>query len=213
MEDELSECAVCREALGAREAFNCPHCNSTLCTRCVVKIAFSTPMDADHDEAAVARFETCDRPIKCPECRCKLMIDVREIYFRVMDRLDEFTEKERQFIVFLSQRDLEFEENRQLWANNHPLKHFKQGVTVRLHGLKAKKQWNGKKAMIIGKGVIKQDTFRWPIQVMDGSKTRALLRQCNMDHMQLADRREPYGTSQLPANVLRFRSKGYRYTS
>merc|ERR1712244_198287 len=112
-----------------------------------------------------------------------MMVDVRNWYFRVMDRLEEFEEHERRFIIFLAERDAEYGMKMRTWTNNHPLKHFKVGVVVKLHHLEAKKEWNDKKAIIIGEGVIKNDTFRWPIQLMDGSKSKALLRQHNLNHI------------------------------
>ena len=51
---------------------------------------------------------------------------------------------------------------------------------MKLHGLKKRKQWNGKKAMIIGAGVVKKGMFRWPIQLQSKCKSWALLKQTNL---------------------------------
>ena len=50
-------------------------------------------------------------------------------------------------------------------------------------GLK-KKEWNGKKAKIIGKKMLKSDMIKWPVQLMDCSNDKALIKQCNLQKLE-----------------------------
>ena len=56
---------------------------------------------------------------------------------------------------------------------------IKIGTHVEMKGLKNKKHWNGKTAVVIGEPCLKKDCIRWPIQ-MDKTNERALVKSCNL---------------------------------
>ena len=109
---------------------------------------------------------------KCPECRGTVACHVLKAYAEIMDKYDEFTDSQQRALVFAQQNDPEY-------GLRYPLKHLRKGVIVLLYGLENKK-WDGKEARIIGEGVHKNGIFKVPVQLMDGSKSTALIKQTNM---------------------------------
>ena len=57
---------------------------------------------------------------------------------------------------------------------------LKEGMVVKLHGLKTQRKLNGKRAKIIGKQIIKNGVSRWPIRLLTGKKSEALLKGSNL---------------------------------
>lgn len=102
-----------------------------------------------------------------------------------MDRLNDFTDNQKAALLFVKWNDPHFaagikSHRRQMQSEREmAAKQLKPGKTVKLVGLK-KKEWNGKKAKVIGKKVLKSDMIKWPVQLMDGSKDKALIKQCNL---------------------------------
>merc|ERR1719474_1567375 len=88
----------------------------------------------------------------CPECRNQCTYNVLRFWTHVMDRFDEFTDEQRAALSFAKQNDRDAEVHMKERMEGHPLKQFTERVLVKLHGLKGKKEWNGKTARIIGKG-------------------------------------------------------------
>lgn len=76
IEDDTSECIVCREEFGILLSTVCPQCNTRCCHRCMVKMSMK-------DEDAFRILEG-DRVIhhKCPGCRQKIHSDIIKIYYR-----------------------------------------------------------------------------------------------------------------------------------
>ena len=188
------ECIVCMEEVEERDYIFCARCHGEICTVCLAKIVLT--------EGAMARILTgcadgenncpcCRYELKyeCVKCRYTLIDECRLWSFKLMDRLDLFTEQQQRVLLFLKQSDPEFEEKLEHW-NEWGTKisswHFQPGSIVRLHGLK-RKEWNGKKAVIIGKAQLKNNVFRWPIQLMVGNKDKALLRQRNLKKVKQID--------------------------
>ena len=97
-----------------------------------------------------------------------------------MDRMEEFNNLQRKALSFAKENDVNATEHMKRWAEGHPIKHFKEGVKVRLHVLKGKKEWNGINARIIGKGIVKNGIYRVPIVLIGKSSEKALLKQTNM---------------------------------
>ena len=104
---------------------------------------------------------------------------------RMLDRLNDFTDSQKAALLFVKRNDPHsafFIENHERRIQSHramAAKQLKPGKIVKLVGLK-KNEWNGKKAKIIGKKVLKSDMIKWPVELMDGSKRRALIKQCNL---------------------------------
>ena len=173
-----SECVVCFEDLPFRESLSCSQCNSKLCPVCTFKMGLT--------DDNVARVMNGNWIIghQCPECRTKCTYDPREWWCQVMDRMDEFTGIQRKALSFAKENDANAREHMEQWAEGHPLKHFKEGVRVKLHGLKGRRKWNGRKARIIGKGVVKNGVYRVPVELIGKSNERALLKQTNMRTME-----------------------------
>ena len=172
------ECAVCFTLAGTGDTVNCEQCNCTVCSVCLMKMTL--------DEYLLERIQSDAEyraNYRCVECRHLMMVDTRTVYHRVLHRLKQFTKEQQTTLLFIKEHDPDFEErmmNWKEWEKMFPLEHFRKGSVVRLHGLKTKKQWNRKKAIIIADGVLKDDTYRWPVQLLDESKSRALIKQSNL---------------------------------
>ena len=102
-----------------------------------------------------------------------------------MSQLSDYTESQQAALLHIQRDDPEFEAK---WENHKQsdqyfrrasLKQLRPGRTVKLFGLK-RKSWNGKKAKIIGRKVLKSEMIKWPVQLMDGSRSKALIKQCNL---------------------------------
>ena len=108
---------------------------------------------------------------------------------RVLDRLNDFTDNQKAALLFVKRNDPQSAVlimNQQIRMQLHQqmaIRKLKPGKIVKLVGLK-KKDWNGKKAKIIGKKVLKSDMIKWPVQLMDGSKDKALIKQCNLQKLE-----------------------------
>ena len=169
-----AECTVCFEELPLRESSNCAQCHSKYCTTCIIRMGLTE----DGMRRIMSLDFLCEHP--CCICREPLSWDPRLHYFKVLDRMQEFTPLQQETLVFCRKWDHNSALQIRVWEEKHPLKHFKPGVTVKLHGLKKQRKWNGKKAQIIGEGVVNNDTFRWPIQLLKKPRSKALLKQTNM---------------------------------
>ena len=169
-----SECGVCMEDLPLREATLCSKCGHKLCSVCMMKICLTG--ETIHQ---IFRGQFCVGH-RCPECRQEADYDFRSMYYRVLDRLDEFNNEQQRAILCTKQNDRRAKKQMSLWVEKHPLHYYKSGVIVRLHGLKKQRAWNGKQAEIIGEGVIKNDTFRWPIQLKGTNEKEYMVKQNNM---------------------------------
>lgn len=167
-------CAVCLEALGIRESLNCAGCNSMMCTTCVFKMSLTDAavVGVNHHQWLVG--------CRCPECRRDMSFDIRTMYFRVFDRLNLFSDSQRAALQLAKEYDPNCAEQMKTWKEKHPLRQYGQGIVVKVYGLKTQKKWNGKKATIIGEGVVKSGVFRWPIELQIKGKPRALLKQTNL---------------------------------
>ena len=200
-DDNDRECLVCFEEFKVWEASRCPQCNATICAVCVMKLTLTEQIIQRIRVYEFEELETADDDVmragyRCPSCRNELMIYIEKIYVRVMDRLGEFPQTQRNALLFLKDNDPKFAVRLSGWkrenkrceemieagkakARLEKSKRLEQGCNVKLHGLK-KKEWNGKKAVIIGKKQIKNGVTRWPIQLKGKRKSKALLKECNM---------------------------------
>lgn len=179
--DGDTECGICYENC-AGDVISCGQCLGRMCTMCTFKIALT--------EEAVTRILSGDHSAityQCAECRRTSWGDIKRIYVRVMDRLEEFTPEQQQALLSVKRTDRKFkvrleEWQRQIKFKNNPNAIWEQTSTgdgVVLHGLK-KAEWNGKHALIIGEKRIKNGVIRWPVQLTDGCKSKALLKQSNL---------------------------------
>merc|ERR1711951_192068 len=97
-------------------------------------------------------------PMDCIVCRASLETDAKELCPTVMDRFNEFDEKQQAALIFLKENDPMFQKNYAMVALGRrqireiQAKRFRKGKQVKLCGLKSKKfrKWNGKKAALIG---------------------------------------------------------------
>ena len=184
--DDGEECLVCFEEIGKIDSVSCMQCNATMCFVCCIKMSLTEAINCDPEGYL----------IRCPECRSKLNGNVLQFYVRVMDRLKEFTPLQQDVLLSIKRNDPKFDLRLSDWKNKvvaqnwvieqrkararwQKSKELKQGCTVKLYGLK-KKDWNGKKAVIIGKKEVKNGVVRWPIQLKGKCKSKALLKECNM---------------------------------
>ena len=109
-----------------------------------------------------------------------------QTYYMLFDRLTEFAERQQKALVFLKNSDPEFQTNLDRWnralkaKKEDNIKRFKTGCRVTIHGLTKARKWNGKAAVSVGAKVIKSNVIRWPVQLSDGSHSKALLRGVNM---------------------------------
>lgn len=165
---------------GDRSFSHCPRCNAAACVDCALKSMLTpevTRRILHGDFSAMT---------KCAECRKELLMDIRETYHTVFHHLKEFTKPQQQVLVFLKEMD-----------DNYQYKHlgikymirmridimsrcFKKGCCVTLYGLQTKKEWNGQRAIIIGDKSIKNGPIRWPIQLLNQTKIKASIKQCNL---------------------------------
>ena len=108
-------------------------------------------------------------------------------HHRVLDKLDDFTKLQKAALLSVKNNDPEFaitmkqHKQRIQSFRKMALKQLKPNKIVKLVGLK-KKEWNGKKAKIIGKRVLKSDMIKWPVQ-LDDSKDKALIKQSNLQKL------------------------------
>lgn len=173
------ECVACYEDIPIREILDCTKCKSHLCPSCLIDLSLNTPEKIDRILSG-----NFDSGHECPECRNQSGFDFRSMYYRVLDRLEEFSSDQQRAIKFAdhnhsppAMRNFYLD----AWIEKHPLKFFKPGVTFKVRGLKSKRKWNGQKAKIIGDLVINNDILRWPVQLFIGKKReKALLKQGNM---------------------------------
>lgn len=179
IEDSTSECAVCFDKIGVIDAQICPQCDCRCCLRCKYKM-----MTKEIAAAFIHGDYMMD--YTCIQCRFTIEVDAAYDYFRVMDRLDDFSNYQKAALLQLKNSDpgfykfqIKHYKGRKKFFREMSRKQFKAGSVVRLSGLK-KKEWNGKKAMIIGGKVVKDNVIRWPIRLMDKSNGKALLKQCNL---------------------------------
>lgn len=171
---EASECGVCFEDVGLREAVCCAQCNSKICPVCMVKMCLTE----ETTRQILQGFPMAGH--QCPECRNQCSYDFKMVYYQVYDRLDEFTTNQQEAIRFTMLKDDFRDIHMSYWVQMHPLKYFKKGAVVKLRFLKKQKKWNGQKAKINGEYMIKGDILRWPVQLIGKYKAKALLRQNNM---------------------------------
>ena len=176
---EEPECAVCYEEcpMGCHV---CRKCNGNLCPLCRMKMCL-TPGTID----LVLRGEHITVG-QCVQCRVMCHIDLQRTSYMLFDRLNEFTERQQEALVFLKNSDPEFETNMKMWKamseekKTEKIKRFRAGCRVKIHGLKNARKWNGKTAEIIGAKVIKNEVIRWPVLLSDESHSKALLKGINM---------------------------------
>ena len=174
LRNDRNTCEICFEDAGDREGVNCAKCYFRTCNVCATKVALT--QDAV-DRILINEFVTNRR---CPGCRFEFEKDSRSDYHQVLDRLDMFSSRQQQALLHAKKHDPLAEDQMTVWVEKHPLRYYKPGVSVELHGLKTKAAWNGKIAKIIGGGRINdKDQLRWEIQ-LKGSRQKALLLQNNM---------------------------------
>lgn len=172
------ECIICYEKMYGN-IVACPQCNASLCLTCVLKLAL-TPKTVQNilDGDFMMRA-------KCVECRTELGRDVRLIYHTVMDQLQEFPKEQQQILSHLKATNPSFESRVLKWkamvaaARDVQDKCLRKGRRVTLQKLK-KKDWNGQKAIIIGERNVSNNVIRWPIQLLNRSKAKAQIKQCNL---------------------------------
>ena len=171
---DRNTCEICFEHVGDREGAHCAKCHFQKCNVCATKVALTE--DAV-DQILSNEFVTNRR---CPGCRFEFDTDIRSEYHQVLDRLDMFSSRQQQALLHAKKHDPLARKQMTLWVEKHPLRYYKPGVFVELHGLKTKAAWNGKIAKIIDGGRINdKDQLRLGIQ-LKGSKQKALLLQNNM---------------------------------
>ena len=85
----------------------------------------------------------------------------------IFDRLTEFTEAQQKALLFMKNADPDFEMNSMDWQEykhaqekmkkRKVVKRFKKGCSVRIHGLKGKREWNGKNGNLMERNVPEWD--------------------------------------------------------
>lgn len=176
---EEPECAVCYES-SPLQCHSCPQCGSKVCAFCQVKMCL-TP-----ETISLVLRGSHITIVHCVECRGVFQMDLMQTYYMLFDRLTEFAERQQEALLFLKNSDPEFQTNFDRWnraleaKREDNIKRFKTGCRVKIHGLKKARKWNGKAAVIVGAKVIKSNVIRWPVQLSDGSHSKALLRGVNM---------------------------------
>ena len=181
MLDGGRECVVCLDE-GAIRISHCPRCHCSMCSICVIKMVLSPEYISQFmNGTADSRVTT-----PCPQCRAPLEKEAMQNYCTVLDRLDEFTEDQQNVLSWFKSSDPDYEVSTARWKNTADrLKYiqsrsFRKGCRVKLRHLKAQKQWNGKKAVIIGTKTIKNGVIRWPIRLSGNGRSKALMKPCNM---------------------------------
>lgn len=204
--DGMSECIVCYgggngTSDGLLHLSHCPQCCSSICTFCLLKLALRPEAIECPDLWPRLHGPTSTLSLKanCLQCRAELVVRVRDVYVRVMDRLQEFGEMQQKLLLFIKNTDPDFAkkecmEKQRLNERRRSRKEtrarmFRKGCRVKLQGLK-KKEWNGQKAIIIGGKIVKNDVIRWPIQLLNRSKAKAQLKQCNLRKVKLSKQRK-----------------------
>ena len=169
-----SDCAVCYDDLPLRESLNCTSCNSKICGCCMFRLGLT---DENIERIMNGHWIVGHR---CPLCRTACKYDVRRHWFRVMDRMDDFTDAQREALLFAKDNDFKADVHTKNYMEEHPLKQYRKNVSVVLHGLKGKTKWNGKRAWITGDGVVKNGIYRLPVQLRGKKKEKGLIKQTNM---------------------------------
>ena len=173
-EDQAEGCAVCFEETG--NEFICAVCSGRVCIVCLLRQAL--------DDKAIRRIRAGQPTVryKCAECRDLSEMNVMFGYCSALSRLDEFSPKQREILLLLKRKDPEYLNKERTMKSLQQLKskRFRNGCRVVLQGLKSRKEWNGKCAVIVGDKVVKNKMWRWPIKLVGGQQGSALLKECNM---------------------------------
>ena len=180
LENTNNECVVCLEEVGVEDQVSCNLCAARTCSMCLMKICLTDdaiPKILSGIFMAKMRCVGCRRESLLDDLRCPLP------YFTIMHRLDELTQPQRDALMFIKENDPKYKKSLADWEDHmmkFPLPQFKKDSVVQLQRLKKKTEWNGKEALIIGDGMMKNGVYRWPIQLTDDSGSKALMKQINL---------------------------------
>lgn len=153
-----------------------------MCAMCSLKIGL-TPQN-------IQRFQSGDfeMTFQCPECRVMMGGDLRDLYYKVLDRIEEFPQEQQDILMILKALDPVYErasansKRAQQNLKQLRLKQFRKECKIQIVGLEDLDSihLNGKKGVIVGDKVMQNGAIRWPVKLQDGSNERTMLRQLNM---------------------------------
>jgi len=178
--NECRKCGVCWEEIDDTGG-SCPKCNGPICPRCIMKLALIKP----EVKRILSSKEDYRIRYHCPQCRQMMKTDMRCLYHLVMDRLSEFNKSQQKVLKMVKRNDPMFKQKMKeskflkLQREMTDFCRLKKGSVVRLEGLEEKKEWNGKRAVVVGERTVEMETIRWPVRLMDGSDAEALVKPVN----------------------------------
>lgn len=176
LENSNDECAEC--SVEPVTDTTCNKCHRKLCTVCQLKSALTTEM--------LQKVRTKDFELDY-ECACgqKYEFDIRQMIVPVMDRVDEFSAAQQDTLSFVKNNFAMYEEQRKGWRDYVNMivlgreLQFRKGRRVILRGFNGE-SCNGKRAEIVAKRIVRDGVIRWPVRLLDGSNSKAFLKQVNM---------------------------------
>ena len=161
----------------------CAVCAYRMCQICFLKLTLT--------EVNVLKIRSMQPPkvFKCPQCRKYTSFNIWQLYIKAMKHLDAFSPSQRDALLFLSKRDADFQQKmhdreyrikmmqqRRMKTLNQT---FRTGALVTIQGLVNKSVWNGLRAVVIGKVIVKNGAFRYPVKLQN-SKHKALVKKENL---------------------------------
>jgi len=162
----------------------CVGCGYRMCQFCCLKLVLD-----DVSVSILLNFGQPPDSVKCPQCRQSTTLNIWHMYYKAMKHPEELSTSQQQALAFLSERDPDF--GRKMEEREHRLKlshqrrtetrnqQFKQGASVQIQGLIHKSEWNGLRAVVIGKVINKNGASRYPVKLQH-SKGSALIKKRNL---------------------------------
>eukprot|EP01084_Bolivina_argentea_P023983 44779_1 len=184
LKDEQN-CNICFDPKS--ETGSCGICGLKYCAACCIQLTHPNYKYNPNQLSSINYEKPILRFMPCPQCKQLANLDILRIYYKAMDDLDKLTKDQRALVLHLASHDYAFQhkfnyfkqsEKEHAAKQHKKSKQFLKGNIVKISGLEAKIDWNGKFGAIIGEFI--KEKQRWPVRVNFGDKPCALLKSKNL---------------------------------